>query len=184
MEYRLPVQLNRDDVHAVEVATATFETPGSFALELSNHGQPVHVHLQLDDALSRVASVAANNHYVDSGSVRTVTVEVVADRRPVEGKLKIVTAYGRETAYVDVRVVEGEVEEAPVDVAPTPEPRAPDTTPAAVLLTRENAPVVGLAVLALAIAVGVLTRARGVAVLLGAAAVLAGIATAFYVLAS
>ena len=48
---RLPVHLSRSELHAVE-APASFEATGSFDVELVNHDTAVHVHLNLDEALS------------------------------------------------------------------------------------------------------------------------------------
>jgi len=99
----LTVDLNREEVHAIEVSDE-YTATGGFTIELVNHGQPVHVHLHLDDALSRVASLAASNHYVEREGTRGVTVHSRGIDEPVAGRLKIVTGYGNRTAYVTVTV--------------------------------------------------------------------------------
>lgn len=97
----LDVELNEEAVHSIR-APGRFETDASFAVELINHGQPTHVHLHLDDELDRVASLDAVNHYVEN--TKRVHVSTNATSDPVRGKLKIVTGYGSNTAYVDVQV--------------------------------------------------------------------------------
>lgn len=99
----LTVDLNRENVHAIE-APDEYAATGGFTVELVNHGQPVHVHLHLDDALSRVASLSANNHYVEREGSRGVAVHSRGIDEPVAGRLKIVTGYGNRTAYVTVTV--------------------------------------------------------------------------------
>jgi hypothetical protein len=103
----LAVSLNRDRLHDVEVAER-YATDGPFVVEFSNHGESMHVHLHLDDELSTVAELEANNHYVEEGATVAVQVGVNPRSEPVTGKLKIVTGYGAETTYVDVRVEERE----------------------------------------------------------------------------
>lgn len=115
MSESLSVSLNDDRLHEIRTATA-FEATESFPLLLKNGDAPIHVHLHLDDALSEVATIPANNHYVDADSTRQVTVEVRDDARPVEGRLKIVTGHGAETAYVDISLVEPAEREDAVDI--------------------------------------------------------------------
>lgn len=114
MSETLPVYVNRASLHSLEVPER-FETDGSFDVQLINHGEPIHVHLHLDDRLSDIASVDAPNHHVDRESQRPVRVNV---HRPgsVFGKLKIVTSYGAETRYVDIDLVEPSEPEETVQV--------------------------------------------------------------------
>ena len=95
--------INRTGIHSLEVPES-FDTEGSFVVELRNEGEATHVHLHLDDALSEVANLDAGNHYVAGESSREVRVRVSPGGEPVRGKLKVVTAYGAETRYVDVEV--------------------------------------------------------------------------------
>lgn len=115
MSEPLSVALNRDRLHEVEV-TERYATGGPFVVQLTNHGEAVHVHLHLDDRLSEVAELEANNHYVEEDA--TVAVQVGASPRgePTTGKLKIVTAYGAESKYVDVTVEEQAPSKSPVEI--------------------------------------------------------------------
>jgi len=110
----LPVHLNRTDIHSLEVPNE-FDATGSFDVQLINHGEALHVHLHLDDSLSSVASLDATNHHVRAETDRLVRVTVDGDG-PVRGKLKVVTAYGAETRYIDVYIPEGGTENEPVIV--------------------------------------------------------------------
>ncbi|UPV99870.1 hypothetical protein M0R88_15290 [Halorussus gelatinilyticus] len=192
MSESLPVRLNRDRLHDIETR-ASFETTDSFAVMVHNGDAPVHVHLHLDDALSAVASIPANNHFVDADSTRQVGVEVEeGGPRPVEGQLKIVTGHGAETDYVSVTIAEPE-EEEPVAVdetlaerSATPgdaddEEDAGFEFPTAAL--RQNGPVAVLGLLALAVAAGSASLADGVAVFAGSLAVLGSLVAAGYLLA-
>jgi hypothetical protein len=100
---RLVAHINRTAIHSLEVPES-FDTEGSFVVELRNEGEATHVHLHLDDVLSEVASLDAGNHYVAGDSSREVRVQVSPGGEPIRGKLKVVTAYGAETRYVDVTV--------------------------------------------------------------------------------
>ncbi|WP_276281780.1 DUF7524 family protein [Halorussus caseinilyticus] len=189
MPASLPVNLNDDRLHDIHTR-ASFEATDSFPILLHNGDAPVHVHLHLDDELSRVASIPANNHFVDADSTRQVSVEVEDGPRPVEGQLKIVTGHGAETDYVAVSIVEPEDSDDAVDVdemlaAPVDDSSA-DSEGGGVelpdLSLRENAPVAALGVLALAVAAGSATLSDSVAVLVGALAVLGSVAAAGYLL--
>lgn len=126
MTDELTVHVNREELHALEVP-ASFEATGSFDVVIVNHGEPLHVHLHLDDSLSRIASLTAGNHHVEGGSERRVSVDVdtatLADRAgstgrgqagassatglsddAAGGQLKVSTAYGAETDLVDIAV--------------------------------------------------------------------------------
>jgi hypothetical protein len=191
----LPVRLNRDSLHDIQTR-ASFETTESFPILLHNGDAPVHVHLHLDDTLSQVASIPANNHFVDADSTRQVSVEIADGPRPVEGQLKIVTGHGAETDYVSVSVVEPDEREDAVNVGATladPTSQAdeegdgddeserldfdlPDVS------LRENAPVAALGVFALAVAAGSATLSDSLAVLFGVLAVLGSVVAAGYLL--
>ena len=106
--------VNRTGIHSLEVPDA-FETEGSFVVDLRNEGEATHVHLHLDDALSEVARLDAGNHYVAGDSNREVRVYVSPGGEPVRGKLKVVTAYGAETRFVDISVEPGRKRSVAVD---------------------------------------------------------------------
>ncbi|WP_135830419.1 DUF7524 family protein [Halorussus halobius] len=185
----LPVSLNHDRLHDVRTP-ASFEATDSFEILLRNGDAPVHVHLHLDDALSQVASIPANNHFVDADSTRQVTVEVADEPRPVEGQLKVVTGHGAETDYVTVSVVEPDEREDAVDVderfADPPAREATDDEAggyeAVSASLAADGPVAALGLFAVAVAVGSATLSNSGAVVVGAIVALASVATAGYLL--
>ncbi|WP_132059860.1 DUF7524 family protein [Halorussus amylolyticus] len=186
MPNSLSVQLNRDRLHDIRTV-ARFEVTESFAVLLENGDAPVHVHLHLDDELSRVASIPANNHYVDAGTTRQVNVEIADGPRPVEGRLKIVTGHGAETAYVVVSVVEPEEREDAVAVderlaRPQRDPDDDAEFELPGLRLGENAPVVALGLLALGVAISTAVLADSAVVLFGVLAVVGSVAAAGYLL--
>lgn len=199
MPESLPVRLNRDRLHDIQTRSS-FETTESFPILLHNGDAPVHVHLHLDDTLSQVASIPANNHFVDADSTRQVSVEIADAPRPVEGQLKIVTGHGAETHYVSVSVVEPDEREDAVDIDATlADPAGGETKNGKVdengddeqehvgfglldLSVRENAPIAALGLLALVVAAGSATLSDSLAVLFGVLAVLGSVAAAGYML--
>jgi hypothetical protein len=107
----LSVELNGEAVHSIR-APGRFETTGPFAVTFENAGRSTHVHLHFDDDLDPVVSLDETNHFVDTESTKHVHVSVDGVTEPIRGKLKIVTGYGSETRYVDVRI------EPPEDTTP------------------------------------------------------------------
>ncbi|WP_336359138.1 DUF7524 family protein [Haladaptatus sp. ZSTT2] len=184
MSDTLPVHVNRGRLHALETPDS-FETGESFTVNLVNHGEPVHVHLHLDDALSEVATLEAGNHHVKSASTRPVRISVFDGKRPVRGKLKVVSAYGAETKFIDVNIAEPTVEKQPVEVdeslgkpVPNPEPSGglfEDFT-----LEAKDVPVLVLGVAALVLALVALVTANSTVFLFGVLAVLAGVLVSVY----
>jgi uncharacterized membrane protein YqaE (UPF0057 family) len=177
----LAAEINRRGIHSLEVPDV-IETDGPFDVELRNHGEPTHVHLHLDDDLSRVASIDANNHYVKEQSTRPVRVHV--DDLPdgeVRGKLKVVTAYGAETHYVNVLLDGTGHEEVTVD----PDLSTPQSDPGPSALDAidpETLPAVALGAVAVLLAVGAVVAPNGVNVIFGVLALVAGMLGAAYVL--
>jgi len=111
----LPVVINRDAVHEIAIGTEEFETDRSFIVEIENAGQATHVHLSLDDDLSRAASVdGGGNYFVEAGAVYRVRVSVDGEAAPTTGRLSVVTGYGAQRAHVAVTISE---------TPPTREPR-------------------------------------------------------------
>jgi hypothetical protein len=102
----LVVHLNGGELYDVEPADRSFETDRPFEVELRNHGQPVHVHLRVDDGLTGVASLAGPNHYVERESALRVPVDVAEGAPPTEGTLQVVTGYGKGSESVSVRVAD------------------------------------------------------------------------------
>lgn len=189
MSETLVVHVNRKCPQSVEIDAEVFEATGPFAVAVRNHGRPIHVHLNLDDALSTVARLRTPNHYVDGDSTTEIPVSVEDSRRSVSGKLKVSTGYGARTAYVDVELVDPVATDEGVRVDETlskPQPRSsePDDGPlGGVGPLARNAPVVALGGFALLLAVVVASTVGGGTAFLGALAVLAGVAVAAYLLA-
>ena len=100
---RLSVDLNRDGLHRI-AAPSEFETDGPFEIRLRNHGEAIHVHLNLDEELSAVGSLDETNHYVEPYSRRSVEIDTQRIDSSVTGRLKVVTSYGAESAYTTVTV--------------------------------------------------------------------------------
>jgi hypothetical protein len=179
----LPVELNRGRLHAVE-APVEFSTEGSFVVDLSNHGEGVHVHLHLDDALSEAARIEEGNVFVDGDSA--TRVDVVVDGAPssaLTGQLTVSTGYGAESTTVDVTLEPFESTERTVAVDESlskPQPREPDRSVlgAAVdgLPGPDALPYVLFVLVAVAVAVGtvLVVDATSPAVLVGVGVVLGG----------
>ena len=110
------MDLNRRRLHDIEVPES-FSAAESFAVDLRNHGEPVHVHLYLDDDLSTAAElVGGGNHYVEGGATTTVRVSVSPPADPVRGRMKVATGYGTESTHVDVELEAAGARTDPVDV--------------------------------------------------------------------
>ena len=99
----LDVELNGETVHDID-APDSFVTDGPFPVVLENAGRSTHVHLHFDDDLDRVIAVDDVNHFVADEATRHVHVRTADVDEAVRGKLKIVTGYGSNASYVDVRV--------------------------------------------------------------------------------
>jgi hypothetical protein len=177
----LPIHISREELHSVE-APDGFETDGSFDVRLVNHGNSLHVHLHLDDRLSEVARMEATNHYVEGDSERVVRVEVAGNRtEDVFGKLKIVSAYGAQTRWVDVEVLTPEDEGGAVQVDESlgkPNPDPDPETGGFSLGDRPELLVGAFGLLALAIAGVSVAISGSLMVTLGALAVFVGVTVA------
>lgn len=187
MSETLVVHVNRDRPQAIETDAGQFEATGSFAVAVQNHGRPVHVHLHLDDALSSVAHLETGNHYVDGDSVTEIPVTVEGSRRPISGRLKLVTGYGARTEYVDVELVDAETTDEHVRVdetlsKPRARPESDDGPLAGDDPVVRNGPIAALGGFALLLAVGVASTVGGGTALVGALAVLVGVGVAAYLL--
>jgi len=172
----LAVHLNRDEPHAIEVANPSFEADSDFDIVLRNHGAALHVYLNLDDDLARVAELGTANHYVDEESVRRVRVHVNETGRPVRGRLKIVTGYGSETEYVTLSIVSTGPDERRVRVdeqlgQPQPKPEEPVIDP-------DRLPVIALGVVALLVAILAAIMIADPVVLVGVLVVILGVSVA------
>ena len=186
MPGQLPVHVNRVELHALEVPAA-FEAHDSFDVALVNHGESLHVHLHLDDALSQVATIEASNHYVEGDSTRVVRVTVdeagLERLGEVHGKIKVASAYGAQTRWIDVDLSERDEEDDTVQVDESlAEPRSTPEEPETPLLGRPEVPVLAMGGLALVVALLAAVIIDNAFVLVGALAVLAGVLVAMYFL--
>ncbi len=185
MPPELTVHVNRDGLHSLSVP-ASVEVDGSFDVALVNHGESLHVHLHLDDGLSQLGRIDATNHYVEGGSTRVVRIQVdesALSTDPIRGKLKVASAYGAETRWVDVDLREEDDNDQSVTVdksLSTPAPAVEEPEPG--LLARPEVPVVALGLLALAVAIVAIVVLSDTLVLLGSLVVLAGVLIALYFL--
>ena len=187
MPDELPVHVSRQELHGVEVP-GTFETEGSFDVALKNHGNSIHMHVHLDDALSAVASLTATNHHVDGETERVLRVEVDEDRlgpEPVRGKLKVVSAYGASTRWVDVVIRKPEDEDDTVRVdeslaEPRPKPEA--ETGGGPTVASPAVPVIALGAVAIVVALVVAVLVDDVVVLGGAVTVVFAVLVAMVLL--
>ena len=182
MPETLPVSLNADRKHGVATAPS-FETADSFVVRLESDGSPAHVHLHLDDALSTVATLETNNHYVEG--VRDVAVTVEGGERPVKGTLEITTGYGANTERVAVTVVEPRLGTHYVDVDERLNHPPKRTAAESGGRSTPESGTLGLAalsVVALTLALGTAATLGSVPVALGAAVVVGSVVAALYFL--
>ena len=186
MPDELPVHVSRRNLHELDVPAA-FEASRSFDVMLVNHGESLHVHLHLDDALSEVASMNASNHYVEGDSQRAIRIDVDTDRLPddgVFGRLKIASAYGSETRWIDLELEPPREERRTVEVdeeLAKPKPKEPGSTADGSIASPE-VPVLALGGVALVVAVLAAVFIGDMLVLLGSLAVLGGVLVALYFL--
>ena len=191
MSTTLSVDLNRRSVHSIEVPER-FETSDGLTIEITNHGEATHVHLNLDSDLSKAIALDGGNHFVQAGRTRTIEASVDQRSRPVSGRLKVVTGYGAETAYVDVSLIPPAetAEKSPVEVderLARPQPRdnhQPRRRSRSRNRSRDQGlslrtiAAISLVVLSLLLVVGGALIAGNPAVIVGVGVVLVGIAGA------
>jgi hypothetical protein len=171
----LAVAVNRDGLHTLAVPDE-FEVDGPFAVELHNHGEAAHVHLNLGDRLSEIARISATNHYVEGDEIRRVEIETTDPSswpsETVRGKLKVVVGHGREKRYIDVSFDRTAARQE-VRVDPdldTPSTESDSEFPPLLRVL----PVVVLGSVAVLLAVGALFASGSVAVIIGGLALVAG----------
>ena len=183
---QLTVSLNDDGLHSI-TAPDSFETSGPVELLLDNHGEAVHVHLNLDETLSAVADIRANNHYVEPENERPVSVAVNPRSAAVTGRLKIATGYGSEVAYTTISVKPPSEDPNRVTVdeslsKPQREPPAEPTTAEqladAVAGGNSTGLLVGFGLLAVVLAVAIAATLESGVVVAGAIVVLLGVVVA------
>jgi len=188
---RLTAVLNEADLYAIASPSA-FETSDSFEIVLDNHEQAVHVHLNLDETLSSVASLRTTNHYVERNRTYPVTVDVETPQTAVSGRLKIATGYGAEVAYTTVTISppeDGSRQVAIDDSLSRPtsnEPTEPTRVDRLEALADAGpaglpAPVIVVGLLALGLSTAVAASIGSTAVLAGSLIVLLGVAASLAV---
>jgi hypothetical protein len=171
----LPVELNRDRRHEIRVAER-YEADGPFSVDLRNHGDGVHVHVNVDGDLAEVARVAETNHYVDDDASTAVRVEVDPVDEAVTGLLRLATGYGNQETTVEVTVVPFEgADHVPVDEnlgKPRGGGSTDDDPPVEEVAVESKRS--GPSVQVVAVAAGAVLLALAVAVLVGGEVVTAG----------
>lgn len=108
MTDELPVQINREGRRELDVPD-TIDVTGPFDVRFVNHGEALHVHLNADETLSRVATVNTGNRHVPGTGERRVRVDVDTDELDgdaVFGTLEVTTSYGAEQHLVDVEIAD------------------------------------------------------------------------------
>lgn len=127
MASTLEVHVNRERPNVLEVPN-TFDTTGDFTIQVENGGQPVHLHINVDDDLLAGLDLETGNHYIPRESDYQLPVTVDRDARPFMGKCRVSIAYGSETRYVEIRVNEPEgPETVAVDESLSQPPQRPET---------------------------------------------------------
>lgn len=187
MSERLRVNLGREGPKSVELTEDTIEVTGDFIIEVHNHGHPQHVHVAPERDLGRFVRVEAPNHFVENDELRPVHIEVDEERpEKFDGQLRVVTGYGTETTYVNVRLREDEPSRPRVAVDESlGKPPAEESGPEPLteqLFGPGTVPLIALAIMAILIAAGAIMIATDVAVVLGVIAVLVGVGIAILLL--
>ena len=189
MTETLSVDLNRQSVHSIETSDR-FEVSDDFTVELTNHGEAAHVHITLDADLSKAIAFDGGNHFIEAGRTRTIEAIVDQRSRPISGRLKIVTGYGAETAYVEISLIppERRVEKSPVEVddrLSKPRPReGPPSGGSDLSLTSRSKTIAAVSIVLISlvlVVVGALIAGTP-AVIIGVGIVLVGIAGAVLLL--
>ncbi|MFW6437346.1 MAG: DUF7524 family protein [Halococcoides sp.] len=182
MTETLPVHVSRDGLHELSVP-AEITVTGAFDIGVTNHGESVHLHVHLEDGLADVASVPATNHFLEDGDRRSIPVEMPTPDSTFRGKVKLVSAHGTCTRYVDVVVEPPEASEKTVRVDESlthPPERRPTPSPAVAAVDDPRTLAALASALALVVGIVVAVLANSlvvtVAVLLALVAVLVAIA--------
>lgn len=174
----LTVHVNRGEIHSLDVPP-TFETSDSFDVRLVNHGEATHVHLHLDDSLSELAAIDAPNHHVSRDSDRLVRVTLTRDGS-VRGNLKVATAYGATTRYIELIVTEPESTDEPVEVGEELTKPQPRTESQSQSRAREipDIALVGAVVVALALLAGTVAVFQNIVLVLAIGVLAVSVAAA------
>lgn len=181
MSDTLTVDINRRERKSLEVSSA-FEADGPFAVELRNHGEATHVYLNLDDALSRAASLDTTNHFVPAESKQQVWVHVDPDMNgELRGQLKVATGYGAETHFVAVSI--DRTPDRTIEVDPSlSEPPATEDDSGGSVIGLDTIPAVVLGLIAVVLAGGAVVSDPPTNLAFAALAVVAALLGAGYFL--
>ncbi|NHX35575.1 MULTISPECIES: DUF7524 family protein [Halolamina] len=99
----LSVHLNRDRPRDID-APASYVADEPFDVALQNHGQGSHVHVRLDESLSRAARLRDDSRYVEADTTARIGVDTQPLSEPVTGRLTVSAGYGAETETVELRI--------------------------------------------------------------------------------
>lgn len=176
----LSVHLNRERPRAID-APASYVADGPFDVALENHGDGSHVHVQLDEALSRVARLRDGSQYVGGGATGHLRVDTRHVEEPVSGELTVAVGYGAETAAVGVRVEPSRASGYGIDVderlgRPRVEERGPLDAEALALLALAGVALLAALAVAVTVESTVVVAAAAVVALLSVGGVVAALA--------
>ncbi|WP_254862105.1 DUF7524 family protein [Halovivax gelatinilyticus] len=188
----IAVHVNRFESGGVEATPPAIETDRSFELEISNHGDPVHVHVHASDELAGVVTVTEANPFVDTDETITLPIRVGGHAGPKTGTIELSTRFGANTSAIDVTLTGGVDPGQRVTVderlakPPSRETDDADDRSSAVTPTpsSETLALTGLAGTALLVALAATIFVSGPVAFAGVAIVLAGFLVAGYLLVS
>ncbi len=177
----LAVEVNPDGMRTLSVPDR-FETDRDFEIRLRNHAEGTHVYVNLDDALSSVASIATTNHFVESEETKLVVASVEPGASGA-GQLTVAIGHGSvsETVPVEVRPRTSEKEPVTVDESLSEPPAREQSSD---LLSGDGVralPAVVLGLVAVVLATGTVLGTGTTALVLAGLAVLSGLLAAGYV---
>ena len=189
MSESIAIHLDRTDAETIEVEPATLETDRSFEFVVTNHGEPVHVHIRANEPLADAIAIEESNPYVGAGETITVPVTVGAHEGPTSGSIAVETRFGANVGGLELTLTGGVGEERRVDVDERlgePPKRDPDEGAPFDAVDRRLSPgTVGLVLLAgvaLALGIGATFVVGGPIATVGLLVVLSGFAVAGYLL--
>lgn len=175
----LRVDLNRDGPKSVEVP-ASLSVEGDFYISVENHGTDAHVHLHLDEALSRVARIEQTNPFVPGGGETRIPVSVEPGAE-ASGMLEVVTGHGATRQAVQLTLETPTESTVQVDEG-LAEPPSPDRRESDRSDDGSAVPLGVLGVIAVVVAVAVAATSEVGAVIVGIVALVAGLGAAAYFL--
>lgn len=148
------VDINRETLHDIAIDTDRFETADPFRIRVRNHGEPSHVHISFNGELADAVSISEHNHFVKPDNEVLVPIQLIPARVPATGTVEIKLAYGSESGTAEIALKERSV--ASPDINTTREPDEPVSTPQdgplVSMLSGRLPAVIGVSVIALAVA--------------------------------